>query len=95
MEIVKFVCEFFFTNFWHWLGLTITLGIFGFGTVLIDKSHNTISKNNKEEKRNTQPQNIWKPSDEQMEALKQAKTDACGKPYFNTLASLYVNLKGY
>ena len=37
----------------------------------------------------------WKPSDEQMEALKQAKTDACGKPYFNALASLYVNLKGY
>lgn len=20
MEIVKFICEFFFTNFWHWLG---------------------------------------------------------------------------
>ena len=28
METVKFVCEFFFTDFWHWLGLTITLGIF-------------------------------------------------------------------
>ena len=40
-------------------------------------------------------QNRWKPSDEQMEALKQAKTDACGKPYFNALASLYINLKGY
>ena len=39
------------------------------------------------------PQNHWKPSDEQMEALKQAKTDACGKPYFNALASLYVNLQ--
>ena len=37
----------------------------------------------------------WKPSDEQIEALKQAKTDACGKPYFNALASLYINLKGY
>ena len=50
MEIVKFVCEFFFTNFWHWLGLTITLGIFRFGTVIIDKSHQIISKNsNKEE----------------------------------------------
>jgi len=35
----------------------------------------------------------WKPSEEQMEALKQAKTDACGKSYFNALASLYVNLK--
>ena len=40
-------------------------------------------------------QNTWKPSDEQIEALKQAKTDACGKPYFNALASLYINLKGY
>ena len=37
----------------------------------------------------------WKPSEEQMKALKQAKTDACGKPYFNALASLYINLKGY
>ena len=35
----------------------------------------------------------WNPSDEQMKALKQAKTDACGKSYFNALASLYVNLK--
>ena len=49
MEIVKFVCEFFFTNFWHWLGLTITLGSIGLGTVIIDKSHQIISKNNKEE----------------------------------------------
>lgn len=38
-------------------------------------------------------QNLWKPSDEQIKALKQAKTDACGKPYFNALASLYVNLQ--
>ena len=37
----------------------------------------------------------WKPSDEQIEALKQAKADACGKPYFNALSSLYINLKGY
>ena len=37
----------------------------------------------------------WKPSEEQIESLKQAKTDACGKPYFNALASLYINLKGY
>ena len=45
--------------------------------------------------KDTQPQNTWKPSDKQIEALKQAKTDACGKPYFNALASLYVNLKRY
>lgn len=30
-----------------------------------------------------------------IKALKQAKTDACCKPYFNALASLYINLKGY
>lgn len=49
METVKFVCEFFFDDYWHWLGLTITLGIFRFGTVIIDKSHQIISKNNKED----------------------------------------------
>lgn len=25
MEIVKYLCEFFFTDFWHWLGLVIVL----------------------------------------------------------------------
>lgn len=25
MEIVKYLCEFFFTDFWHWLGLLIYL----------------------------------------------------------------------
>lgn len=25
METVKYICEFFFTNFWHWLGLLIFL----------------------------------------------------------------------
>ena len=49
MEITKYLCEFFFTNFWHWLGLTIMLGIFRFGTVIIDKSHQIISKNNGKE----------------------------------------------
>ena len=30
MEIVKYLCEFFFTNFWHWLGLVIMLeSLFG------------------------------------------------------------------
>lgn len=23
METIKYLCEFFFTNFWHWLGLVI------------------------------------------------------------------------
>ena len=25
MEIVKYLCEFFFCNFWHWLGLFVML----------------------------------------------------------------------
>lgn len=37
MEITKYLCEFFFTNFWHWLGLTIMLGVIRFGTVVIDR----------------------------------------------------------
>lgn len=28
MEIVKYLCEFFFGNFWHWLGLVIVLCCF-------------------------------------------------------------------
>ena len=25
MEIITYLCEFFFTNFWHWAGLVIVL----------------------------------------------------------------------
>ena len=36
MEIVKYLCEFFFTNFWHWLGLLLVLEvIFSLGFVRI------------------------------------------------------------
>lgn len=28
MEIAKYLCEFFFCNFWHWLGLVIALCVF-------------------------------------------------------------------
>ena len=49
MEIAKYLCEFFFTDFWHWLGLTIMLAVVRFGTVIIDKSHQIISKNSMEE----------------------------------------------
>ena len=27
MEIVKYLCEFFFTNFWHWLGLLFIIAV--------------------------------------------------------------------
>lgn len=27
MEIVKYLCEFFFTDFWHWLGLVILAAV--------------------------------------------------------------------
>ena len=49
MEITRYLCEFFFTNFWHWLGLTITLCAVRFGTVIIDKSHQIIAKDNVKE----------------------------------------------
>lgn len=34
MEIIKYICEFFFTNFWHWLGLLIFLVVI-FGSTYI------------------------------------------------------------
>lgn len=34
MEITRYLCEFFFTNFWHWLGLVIIISIvFRFGLI--------------------------------------------------------------
>lgn len=36
METVKYVCEFFFGNFWHWLGLFILIStIFSGGFINI------------------------------------------------------------
>lgn len=49
MEVTKYLCEFFFTDFWHWLGLVICLGIFRFGNVIIDKSNQVIEKHYKKE----------------------------------------------
>lgn len=34
MEIVKYICEFFFTDFWHWSGLLIFLVVI-FGSTYI------------------------------------------------------------
>ena len=49
MEITKYLCEFFFTNFWHWLWLTITLCAIRFGSIIIDKSHQAINNFKKQE----------------------------------------------
>lgn len=50
MEIVKYLCEFFFGNFWHWLGLVIAL--FALKPIIgIDKSVNFKKKENKEDKK--------------------------------------------
>lgn len=39
METVKFVCEFFFTDFWHWLGLVVLIGvIFGTGFIKVNSN---------------------------------------------------------
>lgn len=41
MEIVKYLCEFFFTDFWHWLGLLFVLSvIFGMPLVYIGTRKN-------------------------------------------------------
>lgn len=36
MEIVKYLCEFFFCHFWHFLGLVLVLEVIfgGIGTLL-------------------------------------------------------------
>lgn len=38
METVKYLCEFFFGNFWHYVGLLLILGIFT-GTRVITINH--------------------------------------------------------
>lgn len=54
MEIIKYLCEFFFTNFWHWLGLVVIIAvIFKFGLVsfITDNSKKIVKqdKNDKED----------------------------------------------
>jgi hypothetical protein len=44
MNIVKYLCEFFFCNFWHWLGLAII-------TMLLMCRHIHIHENNKNDKK--------------------------------------------
>lgn len=53
MEIVKYLCEFFFANFWHWLGLFfIVLAIFEGGLIRnIKVTDNSVNnKKNEEDK---------------------------------------------
>ena len=46
MQTVKFLCEFFFTNFWHWLGLLLLLmGIF---KIPINIKFNSTNENKKQ-----------------------------------------------
>lgn len=52
MEIVKYLCEFFFTNFWHWLGLVVVLGItfrFGLVSFFTDNSKKIVNRDEKDE----------------------------------------------
>ena len=39
IEVVKYLCEFFFCNFWHFCGLVIVLVVAG-GKTVIDNSVN-------------------------------------------------------
>ena len=52
MEIVKYLCEFFFTNFWHWLGLVVVLCItfrFGLVSFITDNSKKIVNRDEKDE----------------------------------------------
>lgn len=51
MEIVKYICEFFFCNFWHWLGLFfIVLAIFEGGLIRnIKVTDNSVGKEKKKD----------------------------------------------
>lgn len=49
MEVTKYLCEFFFTNFWHWLGLVVILCVvFRFGIVSFGNKFTEINHSNKE-----------------------------------------------
>ena len=45
METTKFICEFFFTNFWHWLGgLCYLVAIFPIAYIKLGKRRGKESK---------------------------------------------------
>lgn len=46
MEVTKYLYEFFFTNFWHWLGLVVVLCIvFRFGILSFGNKFTEINQN--------------------------------------------------
>ena len=52
MEITKYLCEFFFTNFWHWLGLVVIVSItfrFGLISFITDNSKKIVNRDEKDE----------------------------------------------
>lgn len=50
METVQYLCEFFFTNFWHWLGLWFIVGtIFSVSLLKINCGSRKDKDNNKDE----------------------------------------------
>lgn len=47
METVQYLCEFFFGNFWHYIGLVILVGIvFRMPLINFDNSINNRDKDN-------------------------------------------------
>lgn len=51
IEVVKYLCEFFFCNFWHFCGLLIVLAVAGCGKTVID---NSVNYNKQKRKQNEQ-----------------------------------------
>lgn len=50
MEITKYLCEFFFTNFWHWLWLVVILSVvfrFGLVSFITDNSRKIVKQDEK------------------------------------------------
>jgi hypothetical protein len=51
MEITRYLCEFFFTNFWHWIGLVVILAVvfrFGLVSFIADNSRKIVKQDKKD-----------------------------------------------
>lgn len=51
MEVTKYLCEFFFTNFWHWLGLVIFVAAIRGSRFNIGNSYHVDGNNVKKEEK--------------------------------------------